>query len=196
MWQKYLLPFVWFPITAVLLFLNLTLLANLSAKSHTVAANKDLTAKVSTSSFGSEQVLGATVQAGDARELLLYNFLAQNESPLAKYADYLVDRANAYNIDYRLVASIAMCESTGGKRIPSKDSFNAWGISVETGQTSGKNFNSWTHAIDWVSKYMAEKYYNRGITDLIDIGAIYAPPSVANGNSWATCVQYFMDEIQ
>jgi len=94
------------------------------------------------------------------------------------------------------VPAIAMCESNAGKRIPSKDSYNAWGISVETGETSGAKFPNWLYAIDWVSRYLRDKYFARGITDLIDIGAIYAPPSVANGNSWANCVGQFMEEIQ
>ena len=51
-----------------------------------------------------------------------------------------LDRAQYYDIDYRLVPAIAMCESNAGKRMPTKDSFNAWGISVETGETSGAKF--------------------------------------------------------
>jgi len=180
--QKFLLPLFWFPLTLVLLILNLSLLVSISQKME-VSKTRQPLAHIGISTTGTEQVLGATIQAGDA-------------SPLAKFSDYIIDRAEFYKLDYRLVPAIAMCESTGGKRIPSKNSYNAWGISVETGQTSGKNFDNWTHAIDWVSKYMHTKYYARGITDLVDIGAIYAPPSVANGNSWANCVQFFMDEIQ
>jgi len=89
-----------------------------------------------------------------------------------------------------------MCESNVGKRMPSSDSYNAWGISVETGELSGAKFPNWLYAIDWVSRYMKEKYYDRGISTLTDIGAIYAPPSVENGNSWASCVEHFMEEIQ
>lgn len=195
--QKYLFALFWFPLTFVLLIVNLTLLASLgrSAQARNVSYNRT-PMRIAISSFGTEQVLGASIQPADARALLLSDFLSKHQSPLAKYADHIINRSEQYNIDYRLVPAIAMCESTGGKRIPSKDSYNAWGISVETGQVTGKNFDNWMHAIDWVSRYLHEKYFSRGITNLIDIGAIYAPPSVATGNSWATCVQFFMNEIQ
>lgn len=186
---------MWFPVTLVLLIINLSLLSQLSKKGDTYAYKPVVLPAVAATS-GSEQVLGASIQAADARALVLGNFLERHNSPLAPYAEYIVSRAEHYNIDYRVVPAIAMCESTGGKRIPSSDSYNAWGISVETGETSGAVFKNWMHAIEWVTKYMYEKYYNRGIQDLVDIGAIYAPPSVANGNSWANCVSFFINEIQ
>lgn len=195
--QKYLLAGIWFPITFVLLILNLSLLASLSHASKQESYHAAYqTSQITAPSYGSEQVLGATIEAGDARALVLQKFLTKQGSPLAEYANYIVERAQNYNIDYRIVPAIAMCESTGGKRIPSKDSFNAWGISVETGETSGAKFTNWMTAIEWVTKYMYEKYYNRGISNLEDIGAIYAPPSVLNGNSWANCVDFFIREIQ
>lgn len=198
MLKKALIVFCWFPLALSLLAVNLSLLVTLTNKAN---ANEVVTPRIppmriTASSYGTEQVLGASVLAGDARALLLSKFLKQHESPIAEYAEYIVDRAEHYGIDYRLVPAIAMCESNVGKRMPSKDSYNAWGISVETGEISGAKFPNWLYAIDWVSRYLHEKYYAKGITDLIDIGAIYAPPSVANGNSWATCVDHFMVEIQ
>lgn len=198
MLKKALIVLCWFPLALSLLAVNLSLLVTLTHKAN---ASETVTPRVppmriAASSYGTEQVLGASILAGDARALLLSKFLTQHESPIADYAEYIVDRAEHYGIDYRLVPAIAMCESNVGKRMPSKDSYNAWGISVETGETSGAKFPNWLYAIDWVSRYLYEKYYARGITDLIDIGAIYAPPSVANGNSWATCVDHFMTEIQ
>lgn len=198
MLKKALIVLCWFPLALSLLAVNLSLLVTLTNRA---TAAETVTPRlppmrIAASSYGTEQVLGASVLAGDARALLLSKFLTQHESPIAEYAEYIVDRAEHYGIDYRLVPAIAMCESNVGKRMPSKDSYNAWGISVETGEISGAKFPNWLYAIDWVSRYLNEKYYSRGITDLIDIGAIYAPPSVANGNSWATCVGHFMEEIQ
>lgn len=198
MLKKALIALCWFPLTLSLLAVNLSLLVTLTNKANA----KDMVAprvppmRIAASSYGTEQVLGASVLAGDARALLLAKFLEEHESPIAEYAEYIVDRAEHYGIDYRLVPAIAMCESNVGKRMPSKDSHNAWGISVETGEISGAKFPNWLYAIDWVTKYLKEKYFARGITELVDIGAIYAPPSVANGNSWANCVGHFMSEIQ
>lgn len=196
MMRKVLMIGVWFPLTAFLLVLDLSILFSIT---HKAAANKPVSyvppMPIAASSLGTGQVLGASVHAGDARALLLQKFLKAHDSPLADYADYILDRADYYNIDFRLISAIAMCESNVGKHMPTKASHNAWGISVETGQITGANFANWLTAIDWVSRYMKEKYFARGITDLIDIGAIYAPPSVETGNSWANCVQHFMDQI-
>jgi hypothetical protein len=197
MGRKVLIVACWFPLTLALLAVNLSLLVSLTQKANArEPVTQALPLRIAASSYGTEQVLGASVTAADARALLLTRFLKTHNSPLTEYADYILDRAEYYNIDYRLVPAIAMCESNAGKRIPSKDSYNAWGISVETGETSGAKFPNWLYAIDWVSRYLRDKYFARGITDLIDIGAIYAPPSVANGNSWANCVGQFMEEIQ
>lgn len=198
MLRKALIILCWFPLTMALLAINLTLLLRVTAKTRVATTIQPQLPpmRIVAASYGTEQVLGASIIAGDARALLVSKFLQQHTSPLAEYSEYIVDRAQHYSIDYRLVPAIAMCESNVGKRMPSKDSYNAWGISVETGEISGAKFPNWMYAIDWVSKYLKEKYYARGITELVDIGAIYAPPSVANGNSWANCVGHFMEEIQ
>ncbi len=196
MLKKALIVLSWFPLTLSLLAVNLSLLVTLANKANATENMTRLPPRIAAASYGTEQVLGASILAGDARALLLAQFLKQHASPFAEYAQYILDRAEHYNLDYRLLPAIAMCESNAGKRIPSKDSFNAWGISVETGELNGAKFPNWLYAIDWVSRYMKEKYYDRGITTLIDIGAIYAPPSVENGNSWANCVEHFMEEIQ
>jgi len=197
MLRKMLVVVLWFPMTVSLLAVNLFTLNALTKKEHAgEQSTQTPLLRIAGSSYGTEQVLGASVVAADARALLLSQFLEQHDSPIAQFANYIVDRAEYYDIDYRLIPAIAMCESNVGKRMPSKDSYNAWGISVETGEISGAKFPNWLYAIDWVSRYLKEKYFDRGITDLVDIGAIYAPPSVANGNSWANCVGQFMEQMQ
>lgn len=181
-----------------LLGINLSLLS--SSQQHrtvnlplsaTVAADNELTEQEG----GTSQVLSAHVIAGDARTLLLHSFLSRNKSPMAPYAQTIVQQADLYGFDFRLVPSIAMCESNLGKRIPTKDSYNAWGIAVYTGELSGRKFSDWEEAIRWVSKYIKERYYDRGHDDLYDIGAIWAPPSVEKGYSWTNCVTKFMESI-
>jgi len=114
---------------------------------------------------------------------------------MAPYADLIVQKSDEKGIDFRLVVAIAMCESNAGKRMPSRNSYNAWGIAVYTGQLTGANFRDWPHAIDWVTTYIKEKYYDRGLIDLKDIGAVWAPPSVKTGYSWSNCVEAFQDSI-
>ena len=185
----------WFPLTAALLVINLLLLVSLTQKAALANAQAIPKLKITASAYGTEQVLGATVEAGDARSLLLAKFLRDHNSPLADYADYILERADHYQIDFRLVPSIAMCESNVGRHIPSHDSFNAWGISVATGTMSGAKFPNWLYAIDWVSRYIKEQYFNKGLTTAETMGPVWAPPS-STTNSWANCVEYFMNQIK
>ena len=110
--KKALLVVLWFPFALLLLLGNLTVLAS-SASWQPIAAplsgspisdtNFQLTA-----SAGTAQVLGAKVIAGDARGLLLQSFLERHASPMAPYAEYLVQQADEKGIDFRLVVAIAM----------------------------------------------------------------------------------------
>jgi hypothetical protein len=192
---KGLLVLFWFPLTVCLLVVNLMLLATTAQKANRVVAARNAPIGVPASA-GTGQVLSSSVITGDARGFLLQNFLESHESPMAPYASLIVQLADRNHIDFRLVTAIAMCESNAGKRMPRKDSYNAWGIAVYTGQNTGKDFDDWPHALSWVSQYIKEKYYDVGLTDLRDIGAKWAPPSVENGYSWTNCVESFMHEIQ
>jgi hypothetical protein len=192
------LVIAFFPFAFVLLITNLAMLSYYShdgsfrrlSASTPAPKNFNLTASDNTS-----QVISANVIAADARSLLLRSFMAKYNSPMTPFADTIVAEADRYGIDFRLVPAIAMCESNLGKRVPSQDSYNAYGIAVYTGQLTGKKFENWVASIQWVTKYIREHYYDRGYTDLMDIGAIWAPPSVEKGYSWTNCVQRFMDRI-
>lgn len=193
---KSLLVVLWFQLTFILLLVNLALLTASTRASPSISEQyPQLPAHRVTASAGTAQILGASVVAGDARGLLLQQFLEEHQSPIAPFAELIVSKADQYGFDYRMLPAIAMCESNLGKRMPKIAEFNAFGIAVYTGQLHGKAFTSWEHAINWVSEYLYTKYYSRGITDLKDIGAIYAPPSVENGYSWTNCVEHFMNTI-
>ena len=194
--RNVLIALLWFPITIALLTLNLILLASLQQKTHRANAGPVPVLKITASSHGTEQVLSASIEAGDARSFLLTRFLDKHDSPLTDYSQYILNRADHYAIDFRLVPAIAMCESGVGKHIPSRDSYNAWGVAVMTGTQSGAKFPNWLYAIDWVSRYIKEKYMDKGMTTPLLMGPVWAPPSVSNGNSWANCVEFFMDEIE
>ena len=197
MLRKTLLVLLWFPLTFVLLILNLTILASSTNWSRpalplsNAAPNENNVAAAS----GTSAVLSANVIAGDARTLLLESFFKKNNSPMTPYANFIVEEADRYGFDFRLVPAIAMCESNLGKRVPLKAGFNPFGIAVYTGTQTGKNFDSWQDAIEWVSQYIYTKYYSKGITALHDIGEIWAPPSANDGGSWADCVEFFENSI-
>ncbi len=190
--------FLWFPLTVFLLVVNLSLLVLTSKQSQIARMDAQPPSAPMfqlTAAAGTSQVLSANIISADARVYLVESFLSKHDSPMAPYADTIVAEADRFGIDFRLIPAIAMCESNAGKRMPKKDEFNAFGIAVYTGQLNGKAFTSWPHSIGWVSEYLKTRYYDRGITELRDIGAIWAPPSVANGHSWSTCVESFMNDI-
>lgn len=110
-------------------------------------------------------------------------YLNKRNSPLAEYAHEFVAAANEYGIDYRLVASISIIESSGG--IHTFRTYNAWGW--------GKmNFSSWEEGIWAVSKGLG-KYYSRGLTTPQRISVYYCPPSASD---WARKVSFVMSQIE
>lgn len=130
------------------------------------------------------------VGAADARAELVRQFLAKYNSPLEPYAQNIVDAADKYTLDYRLIPAIAMQESNLCKRIP-KGSNNCWGYGIY-GHTVMK-FSDFGQGIDTVTKALATKYRAKGLETPKEIMSMYTPSS--NG-SWAHGVNYFMDELQ
>jgi hypothetical protein len=126
----------------------------------------------------------------DNRAAILRGFLHSYNSPLEDDAGVFVREADRNGLDWKLVAAIAGTESTFGQHIPT-DSYNAWGWGVFTGQQSGIGFNDWEDGIVQVSEGLRKNYIDRGAEDVYAIGWIYA----ANGDSWGSHVQYFIDKI-
>ena len=195
---KRVLFVIWFPLVIILLIVNLSLLTSFHPQK--LSDNKNNMHQIPiryqpATSENTSQIITMNVIPADARTLLLYRFMSKYDSPMAKYVDNIVSEADTYGIDFRLVTAIAMCESNLGKRMPFKRAYNAWGLGVYTGETTGKEFDSWESAIRWVSSYIKSSYYDKGITNLKDIGSIWAPPSVENDFSWTKCVQTYMNMI-
>lgn len=138
------------------------------------------------------QIGGLTnsVLLGDARPLILKNFLELNRSPLAPYHQLLVATADKYGLDFRLIPSIAMVESTGGKVMPAR-SHNAWGFA-----NGATKFNSWEEAIEKVAQTLRVDYIDQGLSTPELIMPKYAPPSVAKGGPWAKGVTFFFEELE
>jgi len=118
-------------------------------------------------------------------------FLKSYNSPLESYASSFVDKAEEYNIDWKLVVSILGVESTFGKNIP-VNSYNGWGWGIPTGASSGLGFKDWKDGIDQVSKGLREKYIERELDTVYKMGHVYAPPS----KTWAGNVNLFMDKLE
>ena len=125
----------------------------------------------------------------DDRAQILEGFLQEYDSPLAPYASDFIKYADQYDLDWRLVASIAGLESTFGKRIPYQ-SYNGWGWGVY-----GDNvirFESWSEGIETISHGLRTRYLKNGeYSDPYIIG-----PTYAASPTWAVRVTFFMNRME
>ena len=135
------------------------------------------------------EVLGE-INSADARPVIIENYLQKHNSPLFPYADKLLEAAERYDVDYRLIVAIAQCESNLCKKSP-PGSYNCWGF--ENGKTK---FLSWEQAFNQVAKTLRERYLDQGLITPEEIMPKYAPPSVAKGGPWAKCVNQFRKELE
>ncbi|PIR43863.1 hypothetical protein COV24_00520 [candidate division WWE3 bacterium CG10_big_fil_rev_8_21_14_0_10_32_10] len=140
-----------------------------------------------------------TAELQDARAEKVKLFFNKHNAPLASYSQYLVDIADAYDVDWRLVPAIGFCEGNGGKQIP-EGSFNTWGWAASQSDLADKsgryNLGSWENAINIVTKGLKIGYIDKGLTTPEEIMKKYAPPSVDKGGPWAKCVNLYMSEIE
>ena len=175
--------FLWILLTPIVLGYSIFLLGN-SGKV-TIASNSIVAQETINNSLDG-QVLGT--QIADIRPIQVENIL--KNTVLAPYSQYMVEIADKYSIDYKLIPAIAMKESGGGNKAP-KGTFNAWGF--ENGSTQ---FDSWEQAIDIVGKTLKIRYVDRGLITPDQIMPVYAPPAVKNGGGWAKDVNYFFSQLE
>lgn len=133
------------------------------------------------------------IQKTDARATIIENFFEGYNAPLAEFASEFVSVADKYQLDYRLLPSIAMQESNGGRKVI-EDSKNPFGYGIYEG--SVLKFNSFADAIERVGRGLREDYLNKGLTNPEQIMAKYTPPSIALGGPWAKGVSIFMEELR
>jgi hypothetical protein len=133
----------------------------------------------------SEQITSA-----DARPEILRQYMENYGSPLATYSSLIVQIADKYSLDFRLITAIAQQESNICKVIP-PDSYNCWGWGIHSRGSLG--FSSFQEGIVEVSKGLRDDYLNKGFTTISEIMSKYTP--LSNG-SWAEGVNKFMSEMQ
>ncbi len=123
----------------------------------------------------------------DNEAKILANYLSKYDSPLEYHAQDFIDAANQYDLDWKLLPSIAGVESTFGKFIPG--GFNGWGWGVYG--TQAIYFDSWKEAIFTVAQGLRENYFNKGLTEPYSINRIYAASP-----HWGYKVTYFMNDLE
>lgn len=133
----------------------------------------------------SEQITSA-----DARPEIIKQYMENYGSPLAPYSALIVQTADKYSLDFRLITAIAQQESNICKIIP-PGSYNCWGWGIHSNGSLG--FSSFQDGIEEVSKGLRSDYLNKGFSTIEEIMSKYTPQS--NG-SWASGVNTFMSEMQ
>jgi hypothetical protein len=137
-----------------------------------------------------ENVIDSHVLSKDARVEKVRQFFRDYNSSLEPFAQNVVNSADKYNLDYRLIPAIAMQESNLCKKIIFK-SYNCWGFGIYG--TKVTKFDNYPQAIETVTKTLAHNYIAGGLITPEQIMAKYTP---SNDGSWAASVNYFMNLLQ
>ncbi len=128
--------------------------------------------------------------SGDARPEIVKEYLKANKSPLEPYADFIVQTADKYKLDFRLITAIAQKES-GLCRVIPEGSYNCWGWGIHSKGTLG--FDSFEEGIETVSKGLREKYLDLGYITPEEIMKKYAHP---DSTTWSDGVNLFMSQME
>lgn len=133
------------------------------------------------------------IDSSDARPQIIDHFFKGHNAPLESFGKVFVETSDKYRLDFRLLPSIAMQESNGGKKVIS-DSYNPFGYGIYGGQV--KKFASYEEAIERVGKGLREDYLDKGLDTPEKIMTKYTPSSVDLGGPWAEGVAFFMEELR
>lgn len=127
------------------------------------------------------------VTSVDARPELIKQYLVRYGSPLLGLENYMVQKADEFGLDYRLIPAIAQQESNLCKIIP-PETYNCWGWGIHSKGTLG--FNSYEEAIVTVMQGLKKEYIDKGLTTPDTIWTKYTPNSP--DGAWGKGVNSFM----
>lgn len=139
---------------------------------------------------GSENVVQGKATGEDARTEMVRTFFHKYNSELEPFAQDVIQAADKYGLDYRLIPAIAMQESNLCKKAP-KGSNNCWGFGIYG--TKVTKFDSYAEAINTVTKTLVNDYKNKGLESPQEIMKKYTP---SNNGAWADSVNHFMGQLQ
>ena len=198
-WKNLILITFFFTITPIALGTSLFALVSLKSVSRSDTELESIRQQVVYPKSGARvfaslptnlPAVGGELVAADARTELVRQYLDSWNSPLEPYSALLVQSADKYGLDFRLLAAIAQQESNVCKIIP-PGSYNCWGWGIHSEGTLG--FASFEEGIEIVSRGLREEYLGKGFRSVEEIMSKYTP--LSNG-SWAFGVNKFMSEMQ
>lgn len=189
--RKIFLVFSFFAITQTLLLASMFFLLSFSheqGKNNIYSTRHHSVAFAALPSGGN--VIQDEISQEDARVEIVRQFFERYKSPLEPYASIVVETADMYDLDFRLIPAIAMQESNLCKKAPS-DSHNCWGFGIYGQKVT--MFASFEEAIHAVTKTLALKYKADGLETPYEIMRRYTPRSTG---SWAFGVEFFMNQLR
>lgn len=139
------------------------------------------------------QGISSVIERGDARPFIVASFLERYKSPMKPYdhfGQFIVETADKYDLDYRLIPAIMMQESNLCKTAP-EGTFNCLGFGIHKRGTLG--FDSYEASIERATRELKANYIDKGLTTPEKIMTKYTPSS--NG-SWAESVNQWIAEME
>lgn len=142
---------------------------------------------------GEVKGVSSVVEVADARAAIVTRFLERHGSPLTPhhfYGEKLVEIADRYNLDFRLLPAIMMQESNLCKRIP-EGTNNCLGFGIHARGTLG--FSTYEAGFERAAREIKANYVDIGLTTPEEIMTKYTPSSKG---SWANSVNQWMAEMR
>src|SRR3989344_3949888 len=188
---KIFLTFSFFGFTASLLLASIFFLLSVSYKQN---KNNVYTTRPHSVAFAAlpslENKIEDKIFEDGARVEIVRQFFERYNSPLEPHAATVIEAADLYDLDFRLIPAIAIQESNLCKRSP-PNSHNCWGFGIYGDKVT--RFSNFEEAIHTVTKTLALKYKADGLITPYEIMKRYTPQSQG---SWAEAVEFFMDKLQ
>jgi hypothetical protein len=134
----------------------------------------------------------AVIESTDARSAIVAKFLKRHNSPMTPYDYYgqkLVEIADEYNLDFRLLPAIAMRESNLCKNTHSNAPYNCLGFGIHSEGTL--DFDSYLSGFERAAKELRAYYVDEGRITTEMVGQKYAAST-----TWADGVNQFMAEMR
>ncbi len=198
-WKNLILVIVFFTITPLTLGASLYSLLSFNNKDNSNLSKSVYSQETDTRTSGVRVYaslpmnfpsIGGSANASDARPEVIRKYLLRYKSPMVQQAEYIVQMADEFKIDYRLTTAIAQQESNLCKIIP-PETYNCWGWGIHSAGTLG--FSSYEEGIRAVTMGIAQNYIALGLDTPEKIMSKYTP--LSNG-SWARGVTEFLSEME
>lgn len=194
MWKNILLVSSFFALTPIVIGTSAFALYTLSSQK--VAASEPTNNILGASNIyaSDKSVLPQVetkIESSDARVEIIRQYLNKYNSPLEPYSKLLVETADKYDLDFRLLVAIAHQESALCKIIP-ENSYNCWGWGIHSRGTL--RFTSFEEGIETVSKGLRNEYLNKGYVTVDEIMDKWVPHSPER--AWSKAVNHFIQNME